>query len=286
MTTSRIVTLENRSFVLLSYLAAILGLSLLASSLTAAHARAKDDTKPTIVLVHGAWADASSWDAEIATLEHAGYPVIAPANPLRGLASDSDYLSSILDTIPGPVVLVGHSYGGAVITQAAASHANVKALVYIAAFIPVVGETAFAEVSMFPGSQLVPPGLPGANLIPRPYTKPDNSTGTDLYIDPAAFAQVFAADVPPPTEALMAATQRPLELSALQEPAKAAAWKTIPSWAMVATEDHAVGADNARFMAQRAGATIVEVKASHAVLVSRPDDVSTLIETAADSVRP
>jgi pimeloyl-ACP methyl ester carboxylesterase len=230
--------------------------------------------KPTIVLVHGAFADASSWSGVVARLQHAGYPAVAPANPLRGLASDATYLDSVLHSIPGPVVLVGHSYGGAVITQAAAAAPNVKALVYVAAFAPAVGESAFGLIGMNPGS-----ALPTA-VSPVPYAGPGGDDGVDVYINSTRFAQVFAADLPATTAAVLAASQRPVTLSALQEPATSAAWKTIPAWYLVASADHAIPPATERFMAQRAGAHTVEVNASHAVLLSRPDAVTGLIESA------
>ncbi|MEU9978827.1 alpha/beta hydrolase [Streptomyces sp. NPDC051014] len=237
-----------------------------------ATASAKPGTpKPTVVLVHGAFADASSWNAVTARLERQGYPVVAVANPLRGLAGDSAYLSSILDTIPGPVVLAGHSYGGAVITDAATGHANVKALVYIAAFAPDQGETGLSILGQYPGSQLSPA------LTVRPYPG-----GQDAYVNPADFRQVFAADVPAATTRLMAAGQRPVSLAAFAEPSTAPAWKTIPSWFLVAGSDRAIPPAAEQAMAQRAGSHAQVIRgASHAVLVSHPDATAHLIEAAA-----
>lgn len=187
-----------------------------------------------MVLVHGAFADASSWNKVAARLQGAGYPVIAPANPLRDLAGDSAYLSSIVSTIDGPVVLVGHSYGGAVISNAATGHPNVKALVFIAAFAPEEAESALDLTGKFPGSQLP------TSLITRQYPLPGGGTGTDAYIDPAAFRAAFAADLPARDTALMAATQRPAALAALGSPSGPPAWKTIPSWYLVAGADQAI----------------------------------------------
>jgi pimeloyl-ACP methyl ester carboxylesterase len=233
--------------------------------------------KPTIVLVHGAFADSSSWNGVIARLERDGYPVIAPANPLRGLDSDSTYISSVLATIPGPVILVGHSYGGAVITNAAVGHANVKALVYIAAFAPDQGESALELTGKNPGSQL------GAALVVRPYAV-SGGGGADGYVDQAKFRAVFAADVPAPTADLMAAEQRPVALAALQGPSGAPAWKTLPSWYLVAGADQAIPAATEKFMAQRAGShTVVVQGASHAVMVSHPEQAEDLIVEAADA---
>jgi pimeloyl-ACP methyl ester carboxylesterase len=233
--------------------------------------------KPTVVLVHGAFADASGWGGVIDELRHDGYPVIAPANPLRDLRGDAEYISSIVATIPGPVVLVGHSYGGAVITNAAGGRPNVKALVFIAAFAPDVGESIFELTSKYPGSK-----LPAATS-PRPYPQPGGGVGVDTYIDPGQFKDVFVGDVPVGTAAIMAASQRPLSLDAGNGKTTAVAWKTIPSWFMVATEDHAIPPDAERFMARRAHAKTVEVAGSHAVMVAHPKPVADLVRAAADS---
>jgi pimeloyl-ACP methyl ester carboxylesterase len=238
--------------------------------------------KPTVVLVHGAFADASSWDNVIKRLQRDGYPVLAPANPLRGVSSDAAYISSFLDTVSGPIVLVGHSYGGAVITNAAVNHPNVKALVYVAAFIPDVGQ-ALTDLTPLPGSLLVPPGVPGhpATLILRPCPPSSCGAGFDAYIDPAAFHKIFAADLDADKAAVMAASQRPASLVTLGEPSGAAAWKTIPAWALVPTRDNAIGTANLRTMARHAGAQTVEVSASHSVMLSEPEAVVRLIRTAA-----
>jgi pimeloyl-ACP methyl ester carboxylesterase len=231
--------------------------------------------KPTVVLVHGAFADSSSWNGVIARLEHDGYPVIAAANPLRGLDSDSAYISSLLATIPGPVILVGHSYGGEVITNAAVGHPNVKALVYIAAFAPDQGETGLQLIGVNPGSQL------GAALVVRPYAVTGGG-GADGYVDPAKFHAVFAADLPVATTDLMATEQRPVDLGAFQTPSGVPAWKTIPSWYLVAGADHAIPAATEAFMAKRAGShTIVVAGASHVVMISHPDKAEDLIVQAA-----
>ncbi|MEV0036023.1 alpha/beta hydrolase, partial [Streptomyces sp. NPDC050804] len=228
--------------------------------------------KPTIVLVHGAFADSSSWDGVVARLEREGYPVLGLANPLRDLPGDAAYLSGVLDTMPGPVVLVGHSYGGAVITDAAAGHANVKALVYIAAFAPDQGESSLQITGEYPGSQLP------SSLVVRPFP----GGGQDAYIDPAAFQKVFAADVPARETRLMAAGQRPVALAALAAPSSAPAWRTIPSWYLVAGADRAIPPAAERAMARRAHARTVTVPgASHAVPVSHPEAVANLVEAAA-----
>lgn len=234
--------------------------------------------KPTIVLVHGAFADGSSWNGVVERLQQAGYPVVAPANPLRGLASDADYVHSVLQSVRGPVVLVGHSYGGAVISEAAVGDAQVKALVFVAAFSPAVGESALDLSNKFPGSTL------GSALKNVPFPLPGGGTGTDQYIEADKFHDQFAADVPTSVTDLMAAEQRPVAASALQAKATEAAWKTIPAWTLITTEDRNIPPASQRFMARRAHAHTVEVKASHAVAVSQPGAVTRLIEQAARGV--
>ncbi|MCZ0727732.1 alpha/beta fold hydrolase [Mycolicibacterium iranicum] len=228
---------------------------------------------PTVVLVHGAFADSSSWNAVITDLEREGFPVIAAANPLRGLRSDAQYLRTVLDSVDGPVVLAGHSYGGSVMGEAAVGHPNVKALVYIASFILEPGEATSALAAKFPGGQLGP----ALDTVPFP----GGGSGNDLYIKRDEFRRVFAADVAPEIAALMAATQRPITDDALNEAATAAAWKTIPSWNMVTTEDLAIPPDSMRFMGARANSQTVEIDASHAVTVSQPGAVADLISDAA-----
>ena len=236
--------------------------------------------KPTIVLEHGAFADASSWNGVITKLRADGYPVVAAANPLRGPASDAAALRSVLDHILGPKILVGHSYGGNVITEAAVNDPQVRALVYVAAFLPGPGETALELTNKYPGST-----LPDA-LDPVTTTLPDGTTGTDLYIQQEKFRHQFAADVPADQAALMAATQRPIAESALEEKSTAgAAWKTIPSWDIVTTKDLNIPPAVQRFMAKRANAHTTEVAASHSVAVSHPELVARTIETAARATR-
>ena len=280
--------------------AGAIGLSMLLTAGASAQSTTMhaDGPKPTVVLVHGAWADASSWDGVIRRLQDDGYSVIALANPLRSVASDSAYIASVLDTIPGPVVLVGHSYGGMVISNAAALTKNksVQALVYVAAFIPEAGESAAQLLGHTApgtpgGSHIVPPGTPGvpANLTARPFP-PFGQTDADFYINAESFSDIFAADVAREQTRLMATTQRPLTLQAFTEPSAAAAWKTMPSWALVATQDNAIGTGNTRFMAQRTVTEgkghVTEISASHAVLVSHPDAVEDLIRTAVRSTQP
>ncbi|MER7048618.1 alpha/beta fold hydrolase [Streptomyces jumonjinensis] len=235
--------------------------------------------KPTVVLVHGAFADASSWSGTIKRLRRAGYPVVATANPLRGLADDTAYLRGVLAGVDGPVVLVGHSYGGSVISGAAAGDSRVKALVYIAAFTPDKGESAAQLAAEFPGSTL------GETVNPQSYPLPGGGTGTELVIDRAEYHRQFAADVPAADAAVMAATQRPVSTVALEEKAGEAAWKTIPSWALIATADKNIPPAAERWMARRAGSHTTEVDASHAVVVSRPAVVTDVILDAARATR-
>jgi pimeloyl-ACP methyl ester carboxylesterase len=233
--------------------------------------------KPTVVLVHGAFAESSSWNGVISRLQRQGYPVVAVANPLRDLNSDIDYVKKVLAGIHGPVVLAGHSYGGMVISGAAVGNANVKALAYIAAFAPETGESALGLSGKFPGSTL------GDTLVATPLGDGSN----DLTIQQDKFHAQFAADVSNSEAALMAATQRPVRDAALTEGAGEAAWHTIPSWFLIPTGDKNIPLAAQRFMAQRADARdVVELRgASHAVSVSRPNEVADLIAKAAKSVR-
>jgi pimeloyl-ACP methyl ester carboxylesterase len=230
---------------------------------------------PTVLLVHGAFAESASWNGVIANLQRRGYPVIAVANPLRGLEHDAAYLRSVIENQPGPLVIAGHSYGGVVMSEAAEGAPNVSALVYVASFNLEVGESAGQLAAKFPGGQL------GEALDPVPFPLPGGETGTDLYIQRARFHDVFAADVDPDEAKLMAATQRPIAATALADIATRAAWKSIPSWTMVTRQDLAIPADSMRFMAERASSTTSEIDASHAVTVSQPDAVADLIDEAA-----
>ena len=241
--------------------------------------RRPGDPKPTIVLVHGGWDNSSGWNAVIEKLQRSGYPVIAPANPLRGLVSDAAYVSSVLDTIQGAVVLVGHSYGGAVITNAGVGHANVKALVYVAAFAPEQGESLVQLVTMNPGSEIGP-----STLITRPYPLGNGAQGTDLYLTQDGLKTAFAADLPSRVQDQMFATQRPFSQEAFAGQSGVPAWKTIPSWYLVASNDHAIPPGTERFMAQRAGAHTSEVKSSHVPQISHPDRTVDVILEAAKSV--
>jgi len=235
------------------------------------------DQKPTVVLVHGAFAESNSWNSVVRELEKDGYPVVGAANPLRSVKGDAEYVSAILSGIKGPVVLVGHSYGGSVISNAANGHDNVKALVYVAAFAPEAGETAFELTGKFPGSTLGP-------TLAEPVTLPDG--GHDLYIKQDEFPKQFAADVPLAEAKLMAAGQRPVAEAALKEPAGTAAWKTVPSWFVYGDADKNIPPLAMAWMADRAKSqeTVVVKGASHVLMVSHPEKVSEVIETAARSV--
>jgi pimeloyl-ACP methyl ester carboxylesterase len=233
---------------------------------------------PTVVLVHGAFADASSWNGVIERLQAKGVNVTAPANPLRGIANDSAYIAQVFDETPGPIVAVGHSYGGAVITNAAARAKNVEALVYVAAFAPEEGETLGAVEADSKDSVL------NSSLVPHHYPANGGEAGVEFAIDPAKFHDAFAADLPEEQTTLMAATQRPAAEAAFSEPGEAAAWKNLPSWAVVATGDKAAGADVIRSMAKRAGAKITEVEGSHVIMVSQPQAVTDVILDALETV--
>ncbi|QSX73873.1 alpha/beta hydrolase [Lysobacter arenosi] len=248
------------------------GLALAAATALTANASAQT-AKPTVVLVHGAFADASSWNNVIRILKRDGYPVIAVANPLRSVSADGAYLSNLVGSISTPVVLVGHSYGGSVITEAARGHGNVKALVYVSAFAPEAGETAAALSGRFPGSTL------GPTLAP-PVTLPNG--GVDLYIQPQKFHDQFAADVPAADAALMAATQRPITEAALNEKSGAPSWDSIPSWFIYGDQDKNIPPKALAFMAQRAHSRQTDVirGASHVVMVSHPEPVAKLIARA------
>ncbi|WP_369240089.1 alpha/beta fold hydrolase [Streptomyces sp. R21] len=233
---------------------------------------------PTVVLVHGAFADAASWSGVITELQSHGIPVIAPPNPLRGLAADAAYVASVASQIEGPVVLVGHSYGGALITVAGTTE-NVVGLVYVAAYVLEEGESLGELQGRFPDSPLV------SSLKQWTYPVADGDPAAEVTITAEAFPSVFAADVPADVTKVLAVAQRPLAAGAFTETASAAAWKTKPSWALVAGADQAINPEVERFGAKRAGATIVEFEgASHAVAVSQPAAVADLIRDAVRSV--
>jgi pimeloyl-ACP methyl ester carboxylesterase len=238
-----------------------------------------DHAPLTVVLVHGAFADASSWNGVIERLQAAGIQVMAPANPLRGISTDAAYIASVLNQIPGPVLAVGHSYGGAVISNAASDAANVVGLVFVAAFAPDEGERLGDVESGSHDSVLM------SALAPRQYpTGQDSETAVEFAIDPTKFHDAFAADLPPAQTAVMAATQRPVAELAFSEPSGPPAWKSSPSWTVVATGDKAAGTDVIRSMAERAGAAITEADGSHVIMVSQPGAVAEVILTAAAAV--
>ncbi len=259
--------------------AATAGVSQAASASTAAPAATStgrtastaSTAKPSIVLVHGAWADGSSWDAVITRLQHDGYTVYVPPNPLEGLSYDSTSIRDFIDTIPGPVLLVGHSYGGEVITNAATGDTNVKALVYVDAFVPDQGQTLGQLASAVPGSC-----TGGSNLTLVPY--PGAPSGAELaYLKPSVFPSCLANGLPLSEAMRLAATQRPLATAALTDVSGVPAWKTIPSWAVVGTADHAIPPAEQLAMANTAHAHITEVDAPHLSMISNPGTVTSVI---------
>ncbi|GAA4745592.1 alpha/beta hydrolase [Sphingomonas daechungensis] len=256
---------------MIAHLCLALGLLLPGSGLVARNSAA---TRPTIVLVHGAFAESSSWDAVIARLSKDGYRVIAAANPLRGVRRDADSLGALLRSIDGPVVLVGHSYGGMLISDPVADRKKVVGLVYVAAFLPEAGESALGLSGKFPGSTLGSALAPGVRLP---------GGDEDLYIEQSRFRHQFAADVPAAQARTMAATQRPIARSALGEAAQEPAWRTIRSWSIYGTADLNIPAAAHVFMAKRAQVrrVIAVPGASHVVMVSHPDAVAALVEQAA-----
>ena len=231
-------------------------------------------SEPTIVLVHGAFADASGFAGVIRELDSAGHSVIAPPNPLRSLASDAAAVSAVVNAIDGPVLLVGHSYGGAVITQASAGLENVTGLVYLAAFGLDAGESCASVQGPFP------PSLLASTANPTPYDAPGAPTGPELYIGKEQFRETFCADVPVDVADVMFATQRPLSLAALTENATAAGWKTKPSWFLVSEHDNAIPPDAQRFMAERMGAVTESINGSHTAFIADPVRVATFITRA------
>jgi pimeloyl-ACP methyl ester carboxylesterase len=256
------------------------GISQTASASTATHAAALSGAstssastaaKPSIVLVHGAWGDSSSWDGVVTRLQAAGYTVYVPPNPLEGLTYDSATLRDFLDTISGPVVLVGHSYGGAVITNAATGDPNVKALVYDDAFIPGQGQTVGQLVNAVPGTC-----VNDANLTLVPY--PGAPAGAeDAYIKQSAFPGCMAGGLPAAEASMLAAEQRPLTTLALTQASAVPAWKTVPSWAIVGTADHAIPPAEQLTMARAAGAHITEINAPHLSMITNPGAVTRVI---------
>jgi pimeloyl-ACP methyl ester carboxylesterase len=246
-------------------------LSQIASARTAEAAAAGDGPKPSIVLVHGAWADTSSWDGVIQRLQADGYTVYALPNPLRGLPDDTAYLADFLHTISGPIVLVGHSYGGTVITNAATGDPQVKALVYVDAFAPAQGQTIAQLLAAYPGSCAVPANL---NVVPFPGAP---SGVADAYIKQSVFPSCMANGLPATQARVLAATQRPIATIALTQESGVPAWQTIPSWAVVGTADHAIPLALQLAMANTAHAHITTVDAPHLAMISDPGTVTDVI---------
>lgn len=236
--------------------------------------------KPTIVLVHGAWADASGWSGVVQRLQADGYTADAPPNLLRGLVGDAAYIANFLATVKGSIVLVGHSYGGMVITNAATGNANVKALVYIDAFIPNQGESTFQLTAAQPGSYLENDPTKIFNFVHLPGAP---KGADDLYLKPQAFISHFASGVAPQEAAILESAQRPLTLSAGSAKSGVPAWKTIPSWSLIGTRDEFIPPAELRIMATRAHAHVTEVAAGHLSLVSNPGEVTSIIEQAAQA---
>jgi pimeloyl-ACP methyl ester carboxylesterase len=235
---------------------------------------------PTVVLVHGAFADSGSWAGVTELLLAAGVKVQAVSNPLRGVASDAAYVASAIAQIPGPVLAVGHSYGGAVITNGALDAGNVVGLVYVAAFAPDENET-LGEIEGTSRDSVLASALKPAQF---PTGTGSSAPAVELYVDPVQFQQAFAADLPAGQAAVLGASQRPVAASAFDEKSVAPAWKKLPSWAVVATGDKAAGSDVVRSMAQRAGATITELEGSHVIMISQPQAVTDVILTALRAV--
>jgi pimeloyl-ACP methyl ester carboxylesterase len=232
-------------------------------------------TDPTIVLIHGALTDASVWNGVSGKLQAEGFITVAPAMPLRGLHTDAEYLASFLDTISGPVVIAGHSYGGSVISHPVIAKDGVKALIFVAAFAPDIGESAGELNGRWPGSKL---GDDTAMI--RPYRG-----GKDLYLRPECFRDVYAGDLAPVTIALMAAAQRPIDTAALSDSFRERpTWSKLPSWAVISTRDNSLPVEAQRFMAHRAKSTATEVDASHASPLSQPEIIAEVIAAAARSV--
>jgi pimeloyl-ACP methyl ester carboxylesterase len=237
-------------------------------------------TKPTIVLVHGAWADSGSWNAVTAILQHDGYTVYAPPNPLQGLVTDTASITDFLHSITGPVVLVGHSYGGEVITNAADGNSNVKALVYDDAYLPAQGEDLM-DLTTAGSCFYLPPAE--QSTVFSPVTTPGAPSGTDVYVKQSVFPGCFANGLPASEGAVLAATQRPLATNALTDLSGVPAWKTIPSWDIIGMNDRVVTPAEQLFMAHRAGSHITEVNAPHLSMISDPGVVARVIIQAAQA---
>jgi pimeloyl-ACP methyl ester carboxylesterase len=271
----------RRSTVAATLVIAIGSLAVAPTRLDVADAATRgSSTTPSIVLVHGAWADSGSWDAVVQRLQREGYPVYAPPNPLRGIPNDAETVADFLHTITTPIILVGHSYGGAVITNAATGNSQVTALVYVDAFVPAKGET-LPELVTSPKSCFAVPDLSTVfNFVPYPGAP---SGVFDAYVKPELFPRCFANGLPARRATALAATQRPLSTDAFDDASGVPAWKAIPSWAVIGTADHVLVASDQRSMARRAGARITKVDAPHLSIISDPDVVSRVIRRAAQA---
>ena len=287
MTVARTVRLNKLRLIIFAAMLAVAGLLAATTQAASAHTSGPrafawgGGAKPVIVLEHGAWADASSWNGVIARLQADGFTVYAPPNPLRGLPQDSAYLHDFLTQNAAlarkPVILVGHSYGGAVITNAAVGDSQVKALVFVDAFIPDKGESLARLLGAFPGSCLGGPPAETFNIVPFPSTPQD----VDTYILPGLVPGCFASGLPARQAALIAATQRPLAASTLGEPSGTPAWRTTPSWAVIGTADRVIPPAALTFMANRAKAHITDVNAGHLSMIADPGVVTRVIIKAA-----
>jgi pimeloyl-ACP methyl ester carboxylesterase len=269
---------RRRPAVAILFAAVALALTSLSSGQSAVAQDPSGTAKPTVVLVHGAWADASSWSGVVARLQDNGYAVAAVANPLRSLSGDAAYVKAYLETLTGPVVLVGHSYGGAVVTNAATGNPNVKALVYVDAFAPDKGESATELAG--PDSALSVDPTTVFDFVPA--TLPPTAE-TDLYLKKSTVFKSFASGLSAGDKAVLAASQRPATVGALNEPSGTPAWRTIPSWYLLGTQDKIIPPSVQRAMAERAGSTITEFDAGHVGLMSDPGTVARVIERAASA---
>jgi pimeloyl-ACP methyl ester carboxylesterase len=274
-----------------TYLWLTIGLALIAAltiTLTTSQSQAKPRTgtatsaRPTVVLVNGAWANSASWSGVIERLQSQGYTVVAPPNPLQSLKGDAATIAGLLKTIKGPVVLVGHSYGGAVITNAATHNRHVKALVYVDAFAPAKGESALGLDSSKPGSALGAGPAKVFNLVPFPGAKKGDAL---VYVKPSVFKRAFANGLPAKQGAVLAATQSPVVYSAVTAPSGAPAWKAVPSWYVLGTIDKAIPPAIQLSMAQRIHAHITRVRAGHLSMVAAPSVVAKVITAAAKATR-
>jgi pimeloyl-ACP methyl ester carboxylesterase len=262
---------------------ALLGAAALSRSSVYAHQQGDDvnqstngTTAPTIVLVHGGFADASFWNGVIDRLQDDGLATLAPANPLRGLVDDAAYVANVVKTVEGPVLLVGHSYGGLVITNVGAQVDNAVGLVYVAAMAPDEGETMLDVAADYPKTLILDALLPASIAA--------SDAEADFVVDPVKYRAAFAADLAEEQTRVLAATQRPFVGAALATPSGPAAWRKLPSWYAVATADHAIDPGQQRFYAKRMGATTIEVEASHSIAASQPDAIADLIRSAVNSL--